>query len=246
MSFERLVVCAGTGLLLLGCTAAVDPKEEAISATLREAAATSESAYDHQAALNHYTRLAEIDPDDGRALIGQARNLRILGQPKEAIKALRQGIDRMGERADLILELGKAQLAASLLEDARESLEKVTAIDAKNWEAHATFAILLDRMTEFPRADASYRRALALSPNNVSVLNNRALSLAQTGRLDDAIALLQKIVNGENSFAQARQNLAVLYAIKGDFKTAERLAKEDLPPEAASEMLAAFRLFHEP
>ncbi len=187
-----------------------------------------------------------MDPDDVRSLTGQARNLRVLGQPKEAIKSLRQSIERLGEKPDLMLELGKAQIAASLLEDARESLEKTAAIDAKNWETHATLAILLDRMGEFVRADASYRRALELSPNNAGVLNNRALSLAQTGRLDDAFALLQKVVNGENSFTQARQNLAMLYAIKGDFKTAERLAKEDLPPEVAGEMLAAFRLFHEP
>lgn len=221
-----------------------DTMEVAITATLRETAAASEKGYDHAAAAAHYRRLYERDSRDVAALVGLARNLRISGQAREAIRTLKDAKDKQGETGELLLELGKAQLAASLIGDARESLTAAQAKLRENWQTHAVLGIVLDRLDDHDAAAAEYRKALMLSPNNVSVLNNLALSFAQAGKLDEGISLLEKLAHGERSTAQVRQNLALMYGLKGEFALAERLIREDLPADVAAENMTQLQQFH--
>lgn len=239
---KRFCCYGGAALLLLGCAASDrDVEEESLAAALKESAWAAQMSYDYKSATAHFLRLYELRPDNFQALLGHARNLRYSGLPKEAIKAMKRGIAAHGKRPELILELAKAQLAASLIADSRENLEKALEITPDNWEIYATSGILYDRIGLFKDAHGEYRKALELFPGNVKVLNNLALSLAQAGNLDEAIAILEDIVKSENSIVQVRQNLAVLYALKGNLEGAERLAREDLPPDAVTDNLSTFR-----
>ena len=69
--------------------------------------------------------------------------------------------------------------------------------------------------------------------------------MAQAGKLDEAISLLTDLVNSEYANPQVRQNLALLYGLKGDLAEAMSLANEDLPPETVAQNLEAFRMLHE-
>jgi Flp pilus assembly protein TadD len=53
------------------------------------------------------------------------------------------------------------------------------------------------------------------------------------------------LARGETAIPQGRQNLAILYALKGDFANAERVARQDMPRERVAGFLAGFRRFHE-
>jgi Flp pilus assembly protein TadD len=244
----RLRTLAFLGAALAGLAGCADSRESevetAIASTLRETAATAERGYDHAAAAAHYRRLHEREPKDTTTLVGLARNLRVSGSPKEAIRVLKDNIEKLGEKGELLLELGKAQLAASLLHDARESLVRAQAALPENWQAYAAMGVLYDRLDDHENATAEYRKALKLSPNNLSVLNNMALSLAQAGKLDEGISILEKAAHGERSTMQIRQNLALLFGLKGQFELAERLLREDLPPEMAVENMSQLRQFH--
>lgn len=241
---KRFCCAGGAALLLLGCAASERAaEEESISAALTEAAAAAQMSYDYKSAAAHYLRLYERHPDNLEAVLGHARNLRYSGLPKDAIRVMKKAIKDHGERANLVLELAKAQLAASLIEDARKNLVKVREMTPDGWEVYATTGILYDRVGRFDDAHDEYRKALELSPGNVTALNNLALSLAQAGKLDEAIAVLEDLAMSENSIIQARQNLALLYALKGDLEAAERMVRDDLPPDMVTHNLAAFRRF---
>ena len=69
--------------------------------------------------------------------------------------------------------------------------------------------------------------------------------MAQSGKLDEAISLLSGLVNSEYTNPKLRQNLALLYGLKGEFEKASVLASEDLPPETVTENLATFQMIHE-
>ncbi len=239
-------VCVA-GSLLWGCAETVEksPSEVAISAALKEAALSSQKGLDYTAAAAHYKQLYEREPGDWQSLLGYVRNLRYAGQPREAIKTLKEGIKKHGEKAVMLLELGKCQLAASFINDAAETFARVRDMTPDNWDVHSATGIVHDRLGDFEKAQAAYRKSLSLSPGNVAVLNNLALSLTQSGRLDEGIGVLEKVVNSENSTAQDRQNQSVLYALRADFERAERLARQDLPPDAVKENMATYRRFHQ-
>jgi len=240
INFTGLMV---VGALLWGCSAFQEKnsRDVAISDALAEAAAGAQKEYDYKTAAGHYDRLYKRNPDSVSALEGLARNLRYAGSVKQSIKALRQGIAKHGERPVLLLELAKSQVAGTLFADARITLKKTHKIAPDNWEIYAINGILLDRTGNPNDAQTQYREALKLSPGNGAVLNNYALSVAQQGRLNEAISILEKLALGENSTQQTRQNLALLYSIDGQTKKAERLVKEDLPPDIAAENLATYR-----
>jgi Flp pilus assembly protein TadD len=242
--FGKLSCLGGILLLLNACvTAPASNQETAITSALEDAALEAQKGYEYETAAAHYQQIYEREPDNLPALIGYSRNLRYAGMARDAIRSLRKGVKEHGKKPGLLLELAKAQLAGSLLNDGRETLEVLLDLDPDNWEVHSSSGILFDRLGQFDVAQTAYERALELSPGNVAVQNNRALSLAQAGKLDEAIASLGKVAHGENSTPQTRQNLATLYAAKGDMAQAERLAREDLPPEILKENLATYRQF---
>jgi Flp pilus assembly protein TadD len=51
--------------------------------------------------------------------------------------------------------------------------------------------------------------------------------------LDEAVKTMKVATDQPSASAQARQNLALLMALKGDSEAAERLARKDLPPAVA-------------
>jgi Flp pilus assembly protein TadD len=88
---------------------------------------------------------------------------------------------------------------------------------------------------------AAWEQALRLSPENPAVLANVAMSKAAAGDLPAAEALLRRAVARKDSTVKVRQNLVLVLGLQGKLQEAERLAREDLPPEVASANLAWLR-----
>ena len=65
------------------------------------------------------------------------------------------------------------------------------------------------------------------------------------GDIDKGITTLRKLAKSENTTSLVRQNLALLYGIKGDMEEAKRLAKQDLPQDAVDQNLSTYRDFRE-
>jgi Flp pilus assembly protein TadD len=225
--------------------ATATPEEIAITAALLESAAAAEQQYRYEIAAVHYQRLTELDPENVQATLGLARNLRYVGSPKDAVLFLKARLSQQEKESVLRVELVKAQIASGLLNDAEEGLATLDELASTAWEFHALHGVLYDHLGRFEDAQNSYGAALEFSPKNVSVLNNLSISLAQAGKLDEAISLLKDLVSSEYANAQMRQNLALLYGLKGDLEEARSLANEDLPPETVAQNLEAFRMLHE-
>jgi len=83
--------------------------------------------------------------------------------------------------------------------------------------------------------------ALVFSPGAPMLLNNKGLSYALDGNLEEAKKLLRAAAASRGSDARIRQNLALVLAIKGEMREAERLARSDLPPQIADQNIDYFR-----
>jgi TolB-like protein/Flp pilus assembly protein TadD/predicted Ser/Thr protein kinase len=80
---------------------------------------------------------------------------------------------------------------AEALAVARPMAQRALALDQGLADGHASLAFIQESHDwDFPKADASYRRALELNPNDTTALNWYGLSLLERGRVEEARAVL--------------------------------------------------------
>ena len=78
---------------------------------------------------------------------------------------------------------------------ARASAKRALDLDPNLADAHsAQGAVLMNIDFNFAEAEAEYRRALELAPQNAAVTSNLATLIAVLGRLDEAVALKQQAI----------------------------------------------------
>ncbi len=242
----RLVALAATALLAACATDAdtLGDSSDIVMSTLMKAAQASQGSYDYGAAASFYANLYQRNPENREALLGYVRNLRYVGSPERAIGALRGALENTPEDGELLAELGKAELAAGRPEQAVETLTAAAEFAPDDWRIHSALGIAYDRLEAYEEAMSSYEEALRLSPDNPTVLNNLALSRALAGDLDGGVAALKRAetLARPGAILQIRQNLALLHALKGDFREAERLTKSDLPEKIAEHNLEYYQV----
>jgi Flp pilus assembly protein TadD len=212
----------------------------ALDATLQQSAAQATALGSWPEALNGYRLLYERNPDDRDAALGYVRALRNVGQVDEAVRLGSLSVARHPDDVQLLGEYGKARLAARDLPGAVETLTAAIARSPADWSLHSALGIAYDLVGQHEKAQDAYLKALDVSPNNPTVTNNLALSLALSGNIDGGIARLEQVGPPLRGSVQARQSLALLYAIKGQVTRAEPLVRKDLPARVAEENLAFF------
>ncbi len=125
-----------------------------------------------------------------------------------------------------LVQAGKSSQAVPLLETAAQSPDA-------DWRVFSALGSAQDQQGQFDKAQASYNRALALKPNELTVLNNMGMSYALQGELKEAESVLRQAmaVNGSTKQPRIRQNLALVVGLQGRFDEARQIASEDLPPD---------------
>ena len=215
-----------------------------VEPTLRQAAMMSERNAAYAEAAQHYNSLHSRHPEDKTITLALARNLRFAGNPQQAIAVLNSSTQAAD--ALTLLELGKDYLAADQLNLAKPTLERAKGAAPLNWEILSTLGVVYDYEGSYTKAQEQYEAALFLNPDNPIILNNKALSLAQEGRLDEALAVMEVAIGQPQASAQTRQNMALLMALKGDSDAAERLARKDLPASVAEANIQYYRSLAKP
>jgi predicted O-linked N-acetylglucosamine transferase (SPINDLY family) len=85
-----------------------------------------------------------------------------------------------------------------------------------NWEAHSNLAYALAQRRRYLEAEASYRTALELSPDNAPLLTSYADAVIRFGGLEKAAALLADALRLAPDFAPAYLNLANVRMAEAD------------------------------
>ncbi len=234
------------GLLLAGCVA--EPPQQRteklsdLDRSLFQAAESFEKRRDYVTAVSYYRNLYRRDQADIEAVVGLSRGLRHLQQAREAQAIVLRALKKTPKDRDLRAELGKVLLSLGEPLKAIDQLSRVDAeIEGKRWDIKVALAIGHDRVGMYEQAERRYRQALELSPENAAVMNNFALSLAQAGCLGEALELLQRAASLPEATPRMRQNLALLFAMKGDLASAEKYVRRDMPPKVAAQNMAYYR-----
>lgn len=231
--------------LLLALTACSSVSQQAerkdLVASLAEVANKSEQAGDYKTAANMYQSLTRRAPNSIDIALAYARNSRLNGDPNAAAVFLDEFMTRHSPTTLLLAEKGRALLATGDSLGALNALKKASKKSPDNWRILSAKGIAHDSLKQYDAAQKSYENALKLSPNNPDVTNNLALSLAHSGRLEEAISLMEQLAFSFNATAQHRQNLALLKALSGDLEEARILTEQDLSPRDAANNMEFYK-----
>ncbi|MBB4657731.1 tetratricopeptide repeat protein [Parvularcula dongshanensis] len=182
------------------------------------------------------------NPSDATIATSFSRALRSIENNEESLRVMGQMAQRAPEDARVQLEYGKSLIANERPYEAVRPIERSIELGLyEDWSAYSAYGVALDKTGRHRDAREQYDRALALSPGNAQVLNNKGLSYALQGDGGMAERTLRAATGGPGGTARMRQNLALVLGLNGKTGEAEMLARSDLPPRVADGNVAYFR-----
>ena len=140
-----------------------------------------------------------------------------------------------------LMQLARAKISEGQAFYAIAPLEHARTLDPRDWQAPSLLGVALDQVSRRDEAQQAWREALALSPDNPSILTNMALSLAGEGQTAEAETLLRRAVTLPGSTTQMRLNLALMVGLQGRTAEAEQILRRELPPELVEQNLSWLR-----
>lgn len=202
---------------------------------------TQAARLDPLARAAFWAREQSIDPLDSEAALGMASAMRALGRFDEAAQAAQTVLVSQPDSVAAHLEVARCYLGAGRGFYAIEHLQAVQRLAPGDWRGPSLLAVALDQSQRPDEALAAHQRALALAPNEPTVLTNLAMFVAGQGHLPEAEELLRRAVSLPAAPIATRQNLALVIGLQGRIAEAERLVRMDLPPEAVDNNLTWLR-----
>lgn len=160
-----------------------------------------------------------------QAQIGQAAALRDLNDPEGAIAVLKAAIEAMLDNPALHSALGDTLRFEQRFEEALTHYEAALALYSgdhpASWGVYFARAVCYERTGDWPSAEADFRKALELSPDQPSVLNYLGYSYVVKGeRFDEALDMIQRAVDARPYDGYIRDSLGWVYFQLGRYDDA--------------------------
>lgn len=160
-------------------------------------------------------------------LIGLGQSLLAIGQNGDAAKVFIKAA-KAGGGAEALRGLAQAQLYINQPGLAVESARRAVQLDPNDAKAMGILGIALDVLGDHQSAASIYSDAMSRFPGSLSLASNHGLSMVMTGDIEAGIRLLEDVVRDPRATARDRQNLALAYALDGDYDRGAALAAIDL------------------
>lgn len=232
-----------TSILAASCNSAdqtgleteiVDPKvaASAQAASMLRVADQTRSKGDDATAAVLYERILASNPNMTQARTSLAETLLDNGDAALALRYFEEAAKlNPGDTRNLV-GAGKAYMAQKNTKKAREMFEQALQKEPLNVEAHNGLGVVLDSLKKHGDAQKHYLEILKSNPAHKPARNNYGLSLAFSGNHEKAVAELLPLTKEDGLIGRkARQNIALSYALRGDFVASARWAQLDLQPD---------------
>jgi Flp pilus assembly protein TadD len=236
----RATVAAAAALWLAGCAQTGGAGPTALLASSQQPeqapkpAAPQDLRSELQKATDYWGKAYAKNPRDAQTALNYARNLKALGEKRQALAVLQQtalfnGNNRavLGEYGRVALELDQVTVAQKLLEQADDPANP-------DWRIISARGTVFAKQGRYQDALPFYERALTLAPNQASVLNNLALAHAMEGYPEKAEPLLKRAEAAGGHEARVSENLAIVLGLQGKYDEAKLAAANHLPTDKAA------------
>lgn len=220
-------------------TATAKPAAPPVKATAAERAQADR--LDPIARVAFWTREVGVDPTDVEAAVSLSAALRAMGRNSEAGEAATQILAARPSDLRAQLEFARTQISLERGFYAIAPLKQAAAAQPSDWRPWSLLGVAYEQNEQPDLARDAYERALRLAPDAPQALSNYALFRATHGETQAAEAMLRRAVAAPGAGAAERQNLALVLGLQGKMGEAERLIRQDLPPELADQNLAYLR-----
>ncbi len=223
-----------SALMLSACAQTADlmPKSNTLVADAAEPAATGQSEL--QRATIYWGQEYAKKPSELEPALNYARNLKALGQKRQALAVLQRASAIHSSDPDLAGEYGRLALDLDQLSVAGKLLEVADNATKPDWRVISARGTVLAKQGQYKQAIPYYERALALQQNQASVLNNLAMAYAMSGEPKKAEELLRQASATPESSPKIRQNLALVLGLQGRYDESKTYAVTDLAADAAA------------
>jgi Flp pilus assembly protein TadD len=153
----------------------------------------------NEQAIDVYALVRENDPLRTTADIQTGLILETMGRSEDAASYLKRIVDEHPKDEDALSALGNLQRAHKQYADAIETysraLRETTKPAKANWPIYYFRGISYEREKKWPQAEADFKQALALFPDQPLVLNYLGYSWVDQGaNLDEAFKMLHRAV----------------------------------------------------
>lgn len=188
---------------------------------------------DPLAQVAFFTTQFDHDPTDASSGLHLSDALRALGRYDEAADMAHRVLLFAPNNTDVLVAAARAHIANNDGFYAIDPLKHLLELKSSSWEAYSLLGVAYDQVKRSDDAQAAWAQALKLSPNNPAVLTNIAMSKVANGDLAGAEPLLRTAAAQKDATILTRQDLALVLGLQGKMPEAERLLRQDLPPEQA-------------
>lgn len=147
----------------------------------------------------------EVQPTRLEQLIEMADDSVAKGDMLEAGKALQSALILEENSIEVLQRHGYVMMQIENLEEAKESFEKIIAIDANDDMAHASLANVLHKLGESTEAENHHLKSIELDPDYAPHYFNYANTLYDLGRKEEALTGYEKAHELDPSLEEAQK-----------------------------------------
>ncbi len=192
---------------------------------------TYRNAHQWKEALNASADLAKQYPKDQRVQLTYAMQLADAGEADQATRIADAQLSGTlaapkPEDRETLTNIAIIDLRLRRSADALVALDKADALATtpdQHFSVEVLKATVLDHDKSYALAEAEYKKALAIDPDNATVLNDYGYMLADEGvRLPEALAMIQKAVQLEPQNGSFLDSLGWVYYKLGQYGPAEQ------------------------
>ncbi|WP_412504441.1 tetratricopeptide repeat protein [Roseovarius sp. SYSU LYC5161] len=156
-----------------------------------------ESLQRHELATKAYQSVPRDHPSFHAAELGRAEALRRSGKTDAAVEVLSRLAQTHPDLPIVHVSAGDLYRELSRFEDAASAYDKALALyddgDSRRWFVLYARGISHERLGEWPAAEADFRAALEINPDQPQVLNYLGYSLVeQKTKLDEALNMIER------------------------------------------------------
>ncbi len=209
-------------LLMAQAARGIDPSHSDATVLAAELMAEAEQ---YEMAGDTYAAVPEGDPNYIEAQMGRAEAMEEVGQAEEAIGILADLAQARPELASVQAAYGDILRRGEQFEGAVAAysavLDLVDADLPRYWFIHYARAISYHQLDQWEPAEADFRRALELNPEQPNVLNYLGYSLVEQRRdFDEALGMIQRAVAAQPESGAIIDSLGWVYYRLGRFEEA--------------------------